>query len=252
MSAPVSLLDRQPGRLCNGRGSREKGEFGPEVVVVAEAVSGRDFFTWAAGAGIGFDPRYPGTDRLRLLTPHEVSRFWVLPDHPYPIPHFVETVLSGLDRWETGYLWPRIGRWPTWADPGLPNERVRDVIWRGLGMPGGWAGPARVGRGERSAAVAALFASLALGGDSCSDLYFVPDHGLQLVWAGHHDAIHVECAGETRMLEFVRHMDAGGYPLPTVPPDATFKWPAWMEQAPAEPAGTDDPRLQTGSDAGTR
>ena len=42
---------------------------------VAEAVSDDDFLTWAAGAGIGFDPRYPGTDGLSLLSPRESSRF---------------------------------------------------------------------------------------------------------------------------------------------------------------------------------
>jgi hypothetical protein len=143
----------------------------------------------------------------------------VLPDHPYSIPHFVEAVLNGLDRWEAGYLWPRIGRWPTGADPGLPNERVRDVIWQGLGMPGGWAGAARVDRDEWPAVVAALFASLALGGDLCSDLYFLPDHGQQIVWAGHHDAINVQCVDKARILELVRHLERAGYATPPIHQD---------------------------------
>jgi hypothetical protein len=84
-------------------------------------------------------------------------------------------------------------------------------------MPDGWAGAARVGPDGWPAIVAALFASLALGGDSCSDLYFVPDHGRQIVWAGHHDEIHIECADENRLLEFVRYMDGVGYALPTEP-----------------------------------
>lgn len=200
-----------------------------------EPVSAEDFLAWADGTGIGFNPKYPGTDCLILLPPREASRFWVLPDQSYSIPYLVEAVFKGLDGWESGYLWPRIGQWPTWTDPGLANERVRDAIWRGLGMPGAWAGAARVGRGEEPAVVTALFASLALGGDSCSDLYFLPDHGRQIVWAGHHDAIYVECADEARMLEFVRHMDRAGFSLPTEPPDATFKWQAWMSHPPPEP-----------------
>jgi hypothetical protein len=145
------------------------------------------------------------------LPPRESSRFWELPDHPYSIPELVGAVLDGLDRWEAAYLWPRIGRWPAVADTFLPNERVRDVVWRGAGMPDGWAGAARVGRDEWHAIVAALFASLALGGDSFSDLYFVPDHGRQIVWAGHHDTIHVECADEARVVELVRYMERAGY-----------------------------------------
>jgi hypothetical protein len=143
---------------------------------VADAVLAHDFLAWAGRAGIGFEPRYPERNCLRLLPPRESSRFWELPDHPYSIPYLVEVVLDGLDSWEAGYLWPHIGRWPAWADPGLPNERVRDMIWRGLKMPNGWAGAARVSRDERPAVVPALFASLALGGDLASDLYFVPDH----------------------------------------------------------------------------
>jgi hypothetical protein len=205
---------------------------------VAEAISRDDFLAWAAAAGIGFDPRYPGTDCLCLLPPREWSRFWVLSDHPYSIPHLVEAVLGGLDRWAAGYLWPRIGRWPTWADPGFPNERVRDVVWRGLGMPDAWVGAARVDHDACPNVVAAL----ALGGDSCSDFYFVPDHGRQIVWAGHHDAIHVTCPDEARILELVRHMEGAGYTLPTEPPDATFKWPAWMPQDPPAPGAAPDRR----------
>lgn len=201
---------------------------------VAEAVSADEFLAWAAAAGIGFDPRYPGTDCLRLLPPRDWSRFWELPYHPRSIPSLVDAVLEGLDRWEAGYLWPRIGRWPTWTSSGLANEQVRDVFWRGLGMPGGWTGAARVSRDERPAIIAALVASLALGGDSCSDLFFVPDHGRQIVLAGHHDVIYVECAEEARILKLVRHMDRVGFALPTEPPDATFKWPAWMPGAPPE------------------
>jgi hypothetical protein len=207
---------------------------------VAQAVSADDFLAWAARVSIGFDPRYPGTDCLSLLPPRGSSRFWELPDHPYSIPYVVEAILDGLDQWEAGYLWPRAGRWPAWVDPGLPNERVRDVVWRGLGMPASWAGAALVGREERPLVVAALFASLALGGDSCSDLYFVPHTGRQIVWAGHHDAIHVECADETRALEVVRHMERKGFALPTEPPDATFRRPAWMPQEPAEPGAAAD------------
>jgi hypothetical protein len=221
--------------LASGPGSLAWSFGELEGFDVAEAVSGADFLAWASGAGIGFDPRYPGTDCLSLLPPRESARFWDVPDQAYSIPYLVEAVLNALDPWEAGYLWPRIGRWPSGGDPGLANERVRDMVWRVLGMPLGWAGAARVGRDDRSSVVAALFASLGFGGDSTSDLYFVPDHARQIVWAGHHDVIHLACADEARMLEFVRHMEGAGFALPTEPPDATFKSPAWMQQEAAAP-----------------
>ncbi len=207
---------------------------------MAEAVPADAFLAWAAEAGIGFDPRYAGANSLGLLPGGESSRFWELPGHPYSAPYLVRAVLDGLDRWDFGYLWPREGRWPAAGATPLPSEQVRDVVLRGAGMPDGWAGAARVSRSEQLAVVAALFAALALGGDATSDLYFVPDHGRQVVQAGHHDVIHVECADEARVLAFVAHMQAAGFPLPTEPPDATFRWPHWMAQRHAEPGAVAD------------
>lgn len=195
---------------------------------MTDTMSAGKFLAWAAEVGIGFDPRYPGTNCLSILSARDSLRFWMAPDHPYSIPHFIGAILDGLDNWETAYLWPRIGRWTTAGDMQLPNEVVRDVIWRGAGLPAEWDGAVRVGRDERPAIVAALFASLALGGDGCSDLFFVPDHGRQIVMVGHHDAVDVECKDETRVLELVRHLAEAGYTLPTEPPDATFKWQPWM------------------------
>lgn len=188
---------------------------------MTETVSADAFLAWAGGVGIGFDPRFAGTDCLSLLLPCKTSRLWPNPDHPYSLPHFIGTVLDSLDWWGSAYLWPRVGPWPASGKTHLPNEQVRDVVWRGAGMPDGWAGAARIGREEWPEVVAALFAALALGGDSCSDLFFVPDHGRQIVHAGHHDAIRIECADEARMLELIRSMEQAGYPLPAEPPDVT-------------------------------
>ena len=131
---------------------------------------------------------------LGLLPPRESTRFWVLPADPHAWPHFAGTVLKGLDRWETGYLWPRPGRWPLAANSRSYNEQVRDVVLRGAGIPDGWAGVVRFARDERSAVFAVMFAYLAFGWCLGDDLYFVPDHGHQVVQTDHHDVIHVECA----------------------------------------------------------
>jgi len=68
----------------------------------------------------------------------------------------------------------------------------------------------------------------------------MPNHGRQIVWAGHHDVIHIECADEARMLEVVRHLERAGFALPTEPPDGTFRWPDWMPQDPAEPDASEN------------
>ena len=190
------------------------------------AVSGEEFLRWAAGAGVGFDPRYP--DYLTILPPADHARFWVVPADPATWPHFITGLLGGLDWWAAGYIWPRAGTWPAAARSESPNERVRDVVLRGAGIPDGWAGAIRFDRAEEGAVVAVLFAAMAFGWHGADDLFFVPDHARQLVRTDHHDVLHAECASEGRVEELVGHMAAAGYELPTEPPDWTFKRPAWM------------------------
>ncbi|MBA4191113.1 MAG: hypothetical protein C0467_24275 [Planctomycetaceae bacterium] len=193
-----------------------------------EAVTSEAFMTWAGGLGLGFDPRYPDGNCLGLLPPHESARFWVLPVDPHTWPHLADSVLAGLDRWETGHLWPRPGRWPTAAASSSPNELIRDVVLRGAGVPNGWVGAIRYARHERAAVLAVMFAYLAFGWCSDDDLYLIPDHGRQVVQTDHHDVMHVECVNESRVSALVGHMQDAGYPLPAEPPDATFRWPHWM------------------------
>jgi hypothetical protein len=181
------------------------------------AVSGEEFLRWTAGAGVGFDPRYP--DSLTILPPADHTRFWVVPANPSIWPHFITTLLGGLDQWAAGYLWPRAGTWPASVLSGSPNERVREVVLRGAGIPDGWAGAVRFDRAEEPAVVAILFASMAFGWCGADDLFFVPDHARQVIRTDHHDVLHAECASEGRVGELVGHMAAAGYQLPTEPPD---------------------------------
>jgi hypothetical protein len=196
-----------------------------------KTVSEQDFLPWAAEVGIGFDPRYPDSHCLSLLPPCEHARFWVLPPDPATWPHFVASLLGGLDQWESGFVWPRCGSWPNPALSQSYKEGVRDVLLRGAGIPGGWAGAVQFDHDEEDMLVAVLYASLAFGWCVDDDLFFVPDHGRQLLQTDHHDVIHVECASEARVLKLAAHMAEAGYKLPTEPPDWTFKRPAWMGSA---------------------
>ena len=137
-------------------------------------------------------------------------------------------ILDSLDPLAAGYLWPRSGRWPATAECLTRNERVRQVTLRGAGVPDGWAGAIRSDCDEADVAVAVLCAFLTYGWHSPDDVWFVPDHGRQVVQTDHHDVIHAECRDEGRVSALVERMEQAGYPLPSEPPDATFKWPAWM------------------------
>lgn len=191
-----------------------------------EAIPVTQFLSWAADLNIGFHPQYPGY--LTLLPPTDHSRFWVLPGDPSTWPHFVFSLLDGLDQWASGYLWLRSGCWPATAECLTRNERVRQVTLRGVGIPDGWAGAIRFDRAEVDVVAAILCAFLTYGWHSPDDVWFVPDHGRLLLQTDHHDVIHAECRDEGRVLALVGHMERAGYSLPTEPPDPTFKWPAWM------------------------
>jgi hypothetical protein len=208
-----------------------------------ETVRSEGFWRWAAKANLGIDPRYPEFGCLCLLPPTECARFWVLPSDPSAWPHFAASLLKGLDEWDSGFLWPRAGRWPDPAQSKWPSEKVRDVLLRGAGIPGGWDGAVRFCRDEEEALIAVLYAFLAFGWCCDDDLFFVPDHGRQLVHTDHHDVVHVGCVAMEQLQGFVDHMAEVGYELPCELPDETFKRPAWMESAaPGTSLGGDEAR----------
>ena len=194
-----------------------------------QTICREDFWHQTAALGVGIDPNYPNSGCLSLLPPAEHARFWVVPPDPAAWPHFIASLLDGLDDWTSGLLWPRSGDWPS-GQPGSANEGVRGVILRGAGIPDGWAGAVRFDRAEEASLVAVLYAFVAFGWCVDDDLFFLPDHARQLLQTDHHDVIHAECRSGERVAELVAHMAAAGYELPAEPPDETFKRPAWMDR----------------------
>jgi hypothetical protein len=101
-------------------------------------------------------------------------------------------------------------------------------VLRGAGIPDEWAGAIRFQHNELNTIIAVLFVSVAFGRCVEDDLYFLPDHGRQIIQTDHHDVAHVECAEPLRVEQFVTHMAQAGYASPTDLPDWTFKRPGWM------------------------
>jgi hypothetical protein len=203
-----------------------------------ETLSEEGFLRWAAGVGIGFDPRFPESRSLNLLPPRDEARFWILPADPAIWPHLAGSLLSGLDEWDSAYLWPRSGSWPDAGQSRSYTEGVRDVLLRGAGIPAGRRVAVRFSHDEETLLVSVLYAYMTFGWCMDDDLFFVPDHGQQLLQTDHHDVIHVRCASEERVQSLVGHMADAGYQLPGELPDATFKRPAWMDSV--EPDSTRD------------
>jgi hypothetical protein len=212
-----------------------------------QAVPAEEFLRWMIGVGIDFDARYP--DYLALVPPCEHARFWVLPPDPANWPRLMATLLSGLDEWSSGYLWPLSRSWPLSANSPWHaaeardvvvhslsrQEGVRDVVLRGVGIPDGWTGAIRFDRNEEDKVIAILFAFAVFASHLGDDLYFVPVHGRQLIQTDHHDVIHVDCRSVERIDNLVKHMAEAEYKLPTELPDATFIRPAWMIYDPETP-----------------
>jgi hypothetical protein len=197
-----------------------------------EVLSNEDYLNWAASVGIGFDSRFPGAQVLGFHPARYFARFWTLPDDPGAWPHFASCLLRGLDEWGAVYLWPRSGQWPRTEKDSSRNERVRDVILRGAGIPTGLSGAIRFSRNEEDTILALIFASFAFGCYIGDDVYVIPEHGRQLLRTDHHGVVHARCLDEQRIEALVAHMAGAGYELPTELPDVTFKWPSWMGAPP--------------------
>jgi hypothetical protein len=199
-----------------------------------QAISSEEFLEWAAGVGIGFDERFADAQCLGFLPPRDHARYWLLPDGAEQWPHFLASVINGLERWSWGFLWPRSATWPMAARSASYNERIRDVVLRAAGIPDGWPGAIRVERAEKDTLLAVLFVYLAFGWRVDDNLYFVPDHGLRIVQTDHYSVVHVACDRQARVLDMIGQMSKAGYELPSEPPDPSFLWPDWMGEEPAD------------------
>jgi hypothetical protein len=193
-----------------------------------EAIPNCEFSTWHRNNGIEFDARFPDARSLVYESGREFSRFWTAPDDPGTWPTFIATLLTALDSWSIGFLWPRSGHWPLSIHSTSDNAGVRDTVIRGAGIPDGYPGAIGFPRREGNAIVSVMFASLALACDSDDDLFFLPNHGRQFLHVSHHCIIHLHCSNEQRLMGIVLDMAEAGYPLPTDVPDPTLKRPSWM------------------------
>jgi hypothetical protein len=93
-----------------------------------EAIPGEDCLRWASGVAVGLDEDYPDAGCLRLVPRRDHTRFWVVPADPAIWPHFVASLIEGLDQWATAFLWPRAGGWPQSARSQAHNEGVRNDL----------------------------------------------------------------------------------------------------------------------------
>jgi hypothetical protein len=75
-----------------------------------------------------------------------------------------------------------------------------------------------------------LFAVVQFGETTYEDFQVLPEHGRYLAQIDHHGVIHVHFRADASVEDFVGHMRAKDYDLPTHPPDGTFKKALWMNR----------------------
>ncbi len=193
-----------------------------------ESVAANEFLTWIHRRGLKAQPSgYPEGYSLRIDAARRFSHFWTFPRDPIGLPAFFARILTALDPWSFGFLWPTTGFWPAAAQPEWWGFGVCDIVLKAAGIPNGWTGAMRFERDELSAVVAVGFVHLLFQLD---DVLVVPDHARQIVRTDHHDVVHVYFADESRVASFVECMAEAGYELPTELPDETFIRPDWMAE----------------------
>ena len=193
-----------------------------------DLVTADQFLSWLNTTSIAFDGRYEEPRCLVYFPYRTFHRFWEVPPQASNVPHFVSTLLDGMDAWGSCHVWPRGGLWPSAHRHEQVGDRVRRLILSAAGIPEGFSGAVRFDAADLDRLVTVAFAYLSFGWNVRDDLFIIPDHARQLLHADHHDVIHVEFADEPGVAPFVHHMQQKGFPLPEDPPDPTFKTPDWM------------------------
>jgi hypothetical protein len=176
------------------------------------------------------DPAYPHSVVLGFVPPSNVSRFWGVPAQPECRPIFIASLLDLLGDWSFCFAWRHLGYWPAAAD--IEKLRVNDVVEHRLlsaiGMPMGSDHVVEFRREEGDNLVALMFLTTIFGWSVGEDLYVVPDHARTIVKVSHHNVVEADFRDARAMEGWVSEMEKRGYPLPSEPPDATFKRPDWM------------------------
>lgn len=187
-----------------------------------------EFFAWAAGCGIVPDVPPPESSWLSFQADIGGERFWVIPERAAGLPFFVNHILSGLEAWNTCYVWPRGGQWVDDRERDRIKDQVYAAILQGAGVPLGERCALRFSANELDRLVTLVFARLVFGWSVPDDVFIIPDHGRQIVQTDHHDVVHVRFRDGAMLGGFIEHMASEKYLLPEEPPDGTFKRPDWM------------------------
>ncbi len=193
-------------------------------------LSEKDFLAWAKAHGIERDPAYPAFTVLEFAASGaDHARFWCVPREPERRPDFIDTMLELMGTWTLCYVRRRSGRWPKTAQRWEAGRTVELAIVAGLGLPLGTIDTVAFERDQVDVLLTLIFANTIFALEEGDDLYIVPNDANCILMTDYHGAIHVMCREAAGIDGYVEKMTELGYPLPTKPPDETFKVPTWMK-----------------------
>jgi hypothetical protein len=205
------------------------GSLGCERGVNVRLTSTDEFLQRAAGLGIELDTRFEPPQTLTYVTSQSASRFWPTPVDLDELLVFLTGALEALDPWTSCWVYKRAAGWFSAED-----EDQRGKVLQSIGIPAGSADVLSIDAGERASLLLALLTQVGFGWKVTDDVFVVPEHGRQLLWIDHAEAVFVLFRDAAAVESFVAAMAAAGFPLPSEPPNTSFAWPDWMGPKPGD------------------
>jgi hypothetical protein len=194
-----------------------------------KTVSSDDFVRWAATRQLRYEKKHAGSDEFLFTDAERESRYWLYPEQASEVPHFVNAIIKALGPKEHYWVYPNRGYWSLGQEAeSWPQYQAWLPIIRGIGIPEGFVGALCFETTDISKLSALLFLLITLGPSVHIDTFLVPEDGNTILYFSHHDVVHIEFRNDYHLKKTTGTLETAGYPLPTEPPDETFKPVPWM------------------------
>jgi hypothetical protein len=194
------------------------------------------FGIWAADRGMAPPRDDPQSHRLVFTRGPELNRYWTYPSKAADVPRFNRALLDAVGRNEPYWVYPAKGAWSLGREADAwPQTRVWSAATHALGVPAGLRGAVRFNSTDWNELLAMLFLQVTLGPSARIDASVIPENGSSILFFEHREVVSAEFRDQAKLDVVAAALKEAGFPLPTKPPDATFKRPAWMSSRHGKP-----------------
>lgn len=184
-----------PGQIVCARRSAENSPM--------QAITKADFLRRFSEKKLVLDERYRPPQTLRFLENSELRWGSEIPSCPKTLPRFVTSLFEVCDENHSFYLFPRNGAWD--SGDSLKLFQMNSIFTKLGFIP--QSDEVLEMKVEEINAVESLFAlSLVFGGTVSDDVFAIPSHGRVVLYADHHEAVHVEFHDRYFMKRFLAQL----------------------------------------------